>query len=187
MCCPLAYWCGTIRTLGHCVKRLGTYLLPVWHLPVSICRRAQGLLRHESIYSGDVPRKIRSRVPAKKLVVSINLQYILIAVGTLLLFTFVRQPGGVLLTFLLAGVLAYATATTLYGIAGVVFAVPIVPIISATRRYLRETLLFEHWGKAPVTGISVGAEEPVAVPGEVRRAVSAGEVRGDYPEAGGRR
>ena len=44
---------------------------------------------------------------AKKLVVSTYLQYILIAVGALLLFTFVRQLGGVLLTFLLAAVLAY--------------------------------------------------------------------------------
>lgn len=43
----------------------------------------------------------------KKLVVSAYLQYILIALGALLLFTFVRQIGGVLLTFLLAGVLAY--------------------------------------------------------------------------------
>ncbi len=47
-------------------------------------------------------------MPTKKLVVSTYLQYILIAVGALLLFTFVRQLGGVLLTFLLAGVLAYA-------------------------------------------------------------------------------
>lgn len=44
---------------------------------------------------------------AKKLVVSTYLQYILIAIGALLLFTFVRQIGGVLLTFLLAAVLAY--------------------------------------------------------------------------------
>jgi predicted PurR-regulated permease PerM len=35
------------------------------------------------------------------------LQYVLIALGALLLFTFVRQIGGVLLTFLLAGILAY--------------------------------------------------------------------------------
>jgi predicted PurR-regulated permease PerM len=46
-------------------------------------------------------------VSAKKLVVSAYLQYILIALGALLLFTFVRQLGGVLLTFLLAGILAY--------------------------------------------------------------------------------
>jgi predicted PurR-regulated permease PerM len=46
-------------------------------------------------------------VYAKKLVVSTYLQYILIALGALLLFTFVRQLGGVLLTFLLAAVLAY--------------------------------------------------------------------------------
>lgn len=44
---------------------------------------------------------------ANKLVVSTYLQYVLIAIGALLLFTFVRQIGGVLLTFLLAGILAY--------------------------------------------------------------------------------
>lgn len=44
---------------------------------------------------------------AKKLVVSTYLQYVLIALGALLLYTFVQQLGGVLLTFLLAGVLAY--------------------------------------------------------------------------------
>lgn len=44
---------------------------------------------------------------ANKLIVSTYLQYVLIALGALLLFTFVRQIGGVLLTFLLAGILAY--------------------------------------------------------------------------------
>src|ERR671917_1410470 len=48
------------------------------------------------------------RVSTKKLVVSTYLQYILIALGALLLLTFVRQIGGVLLTFLLATILAYA-------------------------------------------------------------------------------
>ena len=47
-------------------------------------------------------------MPTKKLVVSTYIQYISIAVGVLLLFTFVRQLGGVLLTFVMAGVLAYA-------------------------------------------------------------------------------
>ena len=46
-------------------------------------------------------------MPAKKLVVSTYLQYVLIGTGALLLFTFVRQLGGVLLSFLLAGILAY--------------------------------------------------------------------------------
>jgi predicted PurR-regulated permease PerM len=46
-------------------------------------------------------------VPTRKLVVSTYLQYILIAVGVFLLVIFVRQLGGVLLTFLLAAVLAY--------------------------------------------------------------------------------
>ncbi|MDQ4127949.1 MAG: AI-2E family transporter [Actinomycetota bacterium] len=47
-------------------------------------------------------------MPAKKLVASTYLQYILLAVGIVLLVTFMRQLSGVLLTFLAAGVLAYA-------------------------------------------------------------------------------
>src|SRR5919112_66616 len=47
------------------------------------------------------------RVSAKKLVVSTYLQYVLIALGALLLFAFVRQLSGVFLTFLFAAVLAY--------------------------------------------------------------------------------
>jgi predicted PurR-regulated permease PerM len=47
-------------------------------------------------------------VSARKLVVSTYLQYIVLAVGILLLVFFVRQVSGVLLTFLAAGVLAYA-------------------------------------------------------------------------------
>ena len=46
-------------------------------------------------------------MPAKKLVVSTYLQYVLISRGARLLFAFARRLGGVLLTFLLAGVLAY--------------------------------------------------------------------------------
>jgi predicted PurR-regulated permease PerM len=46
-------------------------------------------------------------VPARKLVVSTYFQYILIAVGVFLLVVFVRQLSGVLLTFLMAAVLAY--------------------------------------------------------------------------------
>jgi predicted PurR-regulated permease PerM len=47
-------------------------------------------------------------VSARKLVVSTYLQYIVLAVGVLLLVFFVRQVSGVLLTFLAAGVLAYS-------------------------------------------------------------------------------
>ena len=47
-------------------------------------------------------------MPAKKLVVSTYLQYIGLALGVLILVSFLRQIGGVLLTFLAAGVLAYA-------------------------------------------------------------------------------
>ena len=46
-------------------------------------------------------------MPARKLVVSTYLQYIVLALGVVLLVAFVRQIGGVLLTFLAAGVLAY--------------------------------------------------------------------------------
>lgn len=44
---------------------------------------------------------------AKKLLVSTYLQYILLALGVVLLFGFVRQIGGVLVTFLMAAILAY--------------------------------------------------------------------------------
>ncbi len=47
-------------------------------------------------------------MPAKKLVVSTYLQYIVIGLGVLLLVVFVRQLSGVLLTFLTAAILAYA-------------------------------------------------------------------------------
>ena len=47
-------------------------------------------------------------MPAKKLVVSTYLQYVVLALGLVLLFGFVRQLSGVLLTFLAAAVLAYA-------------------------------------------------------------------------------
>ncbi len=46
-------------------------------------------------------------MPARKLVVSTYLQYIVLALGVVILVSFVRQIGGVLLTFLAAGVLAY--------------------------------------------------------------------------------
>lgn len=44
---------------------------------------------------------------AKKLIVSTYFQYLLLAVGVVLLVLFVREIGGVLLTFLMAAVLAY--------------------------------------------------------------------------------
>lgn len=44
----------------------------------------------------------------RKLVISTYFQYIVLAVGVVLLVSFVRQVSGVLLTFLAAGVLAYA-------------------------------------------------------------------------------
>ena len=47
-------------------------------------------------------------MPARKLVVSTYLQYIALALGVLILASFVPQISGVLLTFLAAGVLAYA-------------------------------------------------------------------------------
>lgn len=41
--------------------------------------------------------------------------------------------------------------TALYGVVGAIFAVPIVAIIAATIRYLRGTLIFEHWSRPPLT------------------------------------
>jgi predicted PurR-regulated permease PerM len=124
-------------------------------------------------------------VSAKKLVVSNYFQYVLIGAIALLLFAFVRQSGGVLLTFLLAGVMAYVlnplvrwlegrgiprilavlgvfaglvvvVLVALFVLVGAVFALPIVAIIAAAFRYLRGTLLFERWHKAPVFALNAG-------------------------------
>lgn len=45
---------------------------------------------------------------------------------------------------------ATLAGTALYGIVGAIFAVPIVAIVAATIRYMRGTLVFERWHKAPV-------------------------------------
>jgi predicted PurR-regulated permease PerM len=45
---------------------------------------------------------------------------------------------------------ATLAATALYGVIGAIFAVPVVAIVAATLRYLRGTLIFERWGKAPL-------------------------------------
>src|SRR5215213_3494118 len=70
------------------------------------CKLAHRLIRGWYISYRRDP--IGDRVSARKLVVSTYLQYIVLAVGVLLLVFFVRQVSGVLLTFLAAGVLAYA-------------------------------------------------------------------------------
>jgi predicted PurR-regulated permease PerM len=58
-------------------------------------------------YIGGESTRSETEVPPRKLVVSTYLQYILIAGGVFLLVVFVRQLSGVLLTFLMAAILAY--------------------------------------------------------------------------------
>ncbi|WP_273843747.1 AI-2E family transporter [Rubrobacter calidifluminis] len=54
---------------------------------------------------------------------------------------------------------AMLSATALYGVAGALFAVPVVAIVAATARYLRGTLVFEPWSIAPVVPVSGEAGE----------------------------
>jgi predicted PurR-regulated permease PerM len=62
---------------------------------------------------------------------------------------------------------ATLAASALYGVVGAIFAVPIVAIITAVLRYLRGTLLFERWGKPPITEVIIEGREPEpAVPGK---------------------
>src|SRR5829696_2910353 len=85
------------RILGAIIQRgLWTVNLPL---------RSQGGAKDWYICAQS-PRS-ETAVSAKKLVVSTYLQYILIAVGFFLLLVFVRQLSGVLLTFLMAAILAY--------------------------------------------------------------------------------
>lgn len=72
----------------------------------------------------------------KKLVISTYLQYILLALGALLLFTFFRQPGGVLLTFSLTVVLAYVLNPLMRQLEG--WRLP--RVMSATLRAVPETI-----------------------------------------------
>jgi predicted PurR-regulated permease PerM len=55
---------------------------------------------------------------------------------------------------------ATLAATALYGVVGAIFAVPIVAIVAATLRYLRTTLIFERWAKAPLAPATEEGEEP---------------------------
>jgi predicted PurR-regulated permease PerM len=59
---------------------------------------------------------------------------------------------------------ATLAGTALYGLIGAIFAVPIVAIIAATLRYMRETLIFERWGTPPVkpSEEGSGAASPAA-------------------------
>ena len=57
---------------------------------------------------------------------------------------------------------ATLAATALYGVIGAAFAVPIVAIIAAALRYLRGTLLFERWRKAPVSEVVLEERETVS-------------------------
>lgn len=60
---------------------------------------------------------------------------------------------------------ATLAGTALYGIVGAIFAVPTVAIIAATIRYLRQTVIFERWGKPPVVPATDEREElPAAFP-----------------------
>jgi len=61
---------------------------------------------------------------------------------------------------------ATMAATALYGLVGAVFAVPIVAIIAAVFRYLRGTLLFERWHKAPVFALNAGETAERSTPEE---------------------
>jgi len=53
---------------------------------------------------------------------------------------------------------ATLAGTALYGLIGAIFAVPIVAIIAATLRYMREALIFERWGTPPVKPSEEGSE-----------------------------
>ena len=57
---------------------------------------------------------------------------------------------------------ATLAGTALYGVIGAVFAVPSVAIVASTLRYLRGTLVFERWSKAPLKSVAEGEETPTA-------------------------
>jgi predicted PurR-regulated permease PerM len=72
---------------------------------------------------------------------------------------------------------ATLAGTALYGIIGAIFAVPIVAIVAATLRYMRRTLVFERWSKAP---LKPADEEPQADSAAI--ATRTGRTRSEEPE-----
>lgn len=101
---------------------------------------------------------------------SVPLQALLVAV----LFLVAQQiEGNILVPKVMGGsvgvhplwvMFAMLAATALYGLVGALFAVPIVAIISATARYLQETLVFERWSSTPLTALE-GSEGGKKFPG----------------------
>jgi predicted PurR-regulated permease PerM len=75
---------------------------------------------------------------------------------------------------------ATLAATALYGIVGAIFAVPMVAIVAATLRYLRSTLVFERWGKAPLVPATEG--EPETAPQTVPSVAGLGPSQGGSEE-----
>ncbi len=73
---------------------------------------------------------------------------------------------------------AMLSASALYGIVGALFAVPVVAIISATLRYLKNTLVFELWRESLV------APTPAAEGAGPERAEDAGEEGGGEKKEG---
>jgi len=74
---------------------------------------------------------------------------------------------------------ALLAASALYGIVGAIFAVPIVAIVAAASRYLRETLVFERWRRVPISEaafeegetVPAGAVAPGEKPTDLRDSV----------------
>jgi len=59
---------------------------------------------------------------------------------------------------------ATLAATALYGFVGAIFAVPVVAIVAATLRFLRGTLIFERWSKAPLVPATEEGPPPETTP-----------------------
>ncbi len=72
---------------------------------------------------------------------------------------------------------ATLAATALYGVVGAIFAVPIVAIVAATLRYLRETLLFERWRESLVT--QAPPQAPANIPSEGETLGVRGSAKGE--------
>ena len=80
---------------------------------------------------------------------------------------------------------ATLAGTTLYGIVGAIFAVPLVAIIAATLRYLRSTVIFERWGKPPVVPVAEEKEELPAAAQAESPSVAIGNPHGsEEPDSG---
>lgn len=119
-------------------------------------------------FLGAIPAVIIALIvdPVKALIVAVLFLIAQQLEGNILVPRIMGGSVGVHPLWVLFSVLA---GTAVYGIVGAIFALPVVAIIAASMRYLKGALIFERWGKAPLSpaeGTETPSPESVTAPSD---------------------